>query len=184
MEIPQIILLVINLLGGGLIIFSYLHGLKKYPAERGAVWGGVPNRLKPWYTVSMLLAAVGYLICLYFIFLGLDWANLSLGAVVLLYICTLMTLFPSALWMPLTFGMLHQPSLWRWRLTRLTLAIVGFGSLGLLGTLVWISGYEGLAIYWLAIVGMALFCVQTALLDALVWTYYFKRSHSHGFPES
>lgn len=175
MGLHQIILGIVNLLGGGLIIFSYLHGLKKYPTERSAVWGGVPDKLKPWYTVSMLLAAAGYLIFLYFIFLILDWASLSVIAVVLLYVFTLMMLFPSALWMPLTFGMLHQPSRWRWRLIRLTLGDVGLGSLGLLGTLIWITGYGGLAIYWLAIVGLVFFCVQTALLDALVWTHFFKR---------
>jgi hypothetical protein len=175
MQAYLIPLVIINLVGGALIIFSYYHGLKKYPTERGAVWGGVPAKLKPWYTVSMLLAAAGYLVFLGFIFLRLDWVGLTVGVVIMLYFFTLLVLIRSAVWMPLTFAMLHRPSRRLWWLIRLTLARVALGSLGLLAALLCIRGYEGLAVYWLAVAGMVFFCIQTVLLDALVWTYYFKR---------
>jgi hypothetical protein len=43
----------------------------------------------------------------------------------------------------------------------------------LLAALLTLCPKDGSVVYWLAVVGSIAFCVQTALLDALVWPVYF-----------
>jgi hypothetical protein len=87
-----------------------------------------------------------------------------------------MILLPSALWMPLTFAMLESPSEGLWWTIRLTLAAVGICSLGLLAGLVAVRPRSPSLAHKLAIAGSLAFCLQTAILDALVWPAYFPAS--------
>jgi hypothetical protein len=161
----------INLLGGLAVLGSYVHGIAAHPVTRGAVWGGVPDALRPLYTTTMLLAAAGYFAFTYFIFFRLDPAavrigrRLTFGAFNALYA---LILIPSALWMPLTFGMLESPSRALWVAIRLDLILVGLGSLGLLAAVAAVSPGSAPGARRLALVGCAAFCLQTAVLDALV----------------
>ncbi len=79
----------------------------------------------------------------------------------------------SAAWMPLTYAMLRDPSMAIWIVIRVTLGVVALGSLGLLFALLrggqkYPSGW-----YRLSVLGGVLFCWQTAVLDAIVWPYFF-----------
>jgi VanZ family protein len=85
-------------------------------------------------------------------------------------------LVPSALWMPLTFAMMQQPSSGLWLAIRLTLAFVGTGSLGLWVALLTLRPRQPAWAYGLAVIGCMVFCVQTALLDAWVWPAFFPAS--------
>jgi hypothetical protein len=166
----------INVLGGLAVLSSYAYGFAAHPASRGAVWGEVPEAIRPVYTVSMLLAAAGYFAFTYFLLLRVDpdrarVANLfRFGLFNALYAAILL---PSAMWMPLTFAMIEQPSTELWLAIRLTLAIVGLASLGLSVALVALTprivGWAGP----LAIAGSVAFSFQTAFLDAVVWPAYF-----------
>ena len=82
-------------------------------------------------------------------------------------------LLPSALWMPLTFGMIENPSSGLWLSIRLTLAAVGIGSLMLVAALLQLQPRSPNGAYRLAVVGSIAFTFQTAVLDALVWPAYF-----------
>jgi len=119
---------------------------------------------------------LGYFAFSYFIILRLDpdkvaalndfryWAFIIAYALIL---------FPSAMWMPLTFAMLNNPKRILWWAIRITLFAVGIGSLGILGLLLILEHSEPEWMYWLAIAGIYFFCVQTAVLDALIWPVYF-----------
>lgn len=176
MHIQQIALGLINVVGGILVLTSYVYIIKAYPDRRGDFWGDVPASLKPLYTVSMLLAAAGYFAFTSFILFRLDpdqvrtWNSFNFQLFHALYV---LILVPSALWMPLTFAMLEHPRRRLWWSIRITLAIVGLASLGLLLALILLSDGESTIHYWLAIAGCAAFCVQTSLLDALVWPAFF-----------
>lgn len=176
MDTQQIILVIINIIGGILVIASYVYGIKTNPDIRADAWGGVPPAIKPLYTVSMLLAAAGYFAFSYFIIFRLDPAEVatansfSYSMFILVYA---LILFPSATWMPLTFAMLRNPNRMLWRAIRITLAVVGIGSLGLLTLLLILNHDEPAWLLWLAVAGSVLFCFQTAILDALVWPRYF-----------
>lgn len=57
MATQQVILLVINVLGGVAVIGSYILGFLTHPESRDALWGGVPGWLRPFYGISMILSA-------------------------------------------------------------------------------------------------------------------------------
>jgi hypothetical protein len=169
-------LLWINIIGGLAVLGSYAHGLASNPLTRGDVWGGVPDGLRPLYTVNMLLAAAGYFAFSYFVFFRLDpdrtriASRWGYGAFHIFYA---LILVPSALWMPLTFAMLDAPSAGLWWAIRLTLAAVGFGSLGLMIALWTVPAPGSSGARRLALVGGAAFFLQTAILDALIWPAFF-----------
>lgn len=170
------LLLGLNLLGGVAVLGSYYAGFATHPESVDALWGGVPEALKPFYTVSMLLAAAGYFPFTAFLLFGVDadrarilgrfgfaWFNLFYALI----------LIPSALWMPLTFSLIDTWSAGLWVAIRVVLALVGIGSLGLLAALIGMRPARPRAPRLLAIAGAVAFCVQTALLDAIVWPAYF-----------
>ncbi|UCE84714.1 MAG: hypothetical protein JSU66_10140 [Deltaproteobacteria bacterium] len=169
-------LLAINLVGGIAVLGSYASGLASHPGSAGAVWGGVPEGLRPLYTVSMLLAAAGYFAFSYLVFFRIDpdrdrlAGRFAYGAFPVIYA---LILVPSALWMPLTFAMLESPSLPLWIAIRVTLAVVGLASLGLLAAILSVKPRPAPVAHAVAIVGAAAFSFQTAVLDALVWPAYF-----------
>lgn len=169
-------LALLNVIGGIAVLGSYVHGIATNPLTRGEVWGGVPDALKPLYTVSMLCAAAGYFLFSYYIFFRVDAGRariarkLGYGVFHTLY-CGVLVF--SALWMPLTFAMLEQPSLALWYAIRVTLAIVGIASLGILASLLTLRPREPGMAYGAAVLGSVAFCIQTALLDAVVWPAFF-----------
>jgi hypothetical protein len=178
MHTHQIALGLINVAGGILVLGSYAHGLITHPANRDAIWGSVPEAIKPLYTANMLLAAAGYLAFTYFVMFRLNPDNAqlaNLSGFKVFYIIYALILFPSALWMPLTYAALGHPgsSLYYWAV-RITLAIVGLASLALLGVLLSLHSSESSPTYWLAVAGSVFFCIQTAALDATVWSAYFR----------
>jgi len=174
----QLTLGLINVAGGILVLGSYAHGLITHPANRDAIWGGVPETIKPLYTANMLLAAAGYLAFTYFVMFRLHQDNAQLANLSgyrVFYIIYALILLPSALWMPLTYAALGHPdsSLYYWAV-RITLAVVGLASLGLLGVLLSLHYSESSPTYWLAVAGSVFFCIQTAVLDGIVWSVFFR----------
>lgn len=170
------ILALINVVGGVAVLGSYAYGLLTNPHTRGDIWGEVPEALKPYYTASMLLAALGYFAFTYFVFFRMDGdrarvaEQYDLRLFNALYVAILL---PSALWMPLTFQMLSEPSEGLWFVIRVVLFLVGFGSVGLIYALLRLEPKQPAVSYWMAVAGAVAFAVQTALLDALVWPAYF-----------
>lgn len=168
-------LIALNLVGGIAVLASYAWGIGGHPESRGALWGGVPDSLRPFYTVSMFSAAIGYLLFSAFIVFGRPGRASVEGAAdtARLPILYALVLIPSALWLPLTFEMVAEPSALLWWSIRAVLFSVGLGSLGLLLWLVRTARTHPSALAWAAVAGCAAFCIQTALLDALVWPAFF-----------
>ena len=166
----------LNVLGGLAVLGSYAYELTAHAGTSEALWGAVPDALRPFYTISMVMAAIGYFPLTLFLFFGVDpdrtriGGRFGYGVLVVLYA---LILVPSALWMPLTFAMVEQPGAALWVAIRLVLALVALGSAGLLGALVTLTPPGSGGAYWLAVGGAVAFCVQTVLLDALVWPAFF-----------
>jgi len=176
MHIKKWSLLLINIFGGVAVLGSYVQGILTHSHAAETLWGGVSVNIRPFYTAGMFLAAAGYFAFTYFILFriipgevrvfqrfGFDIFNI-LYAVILL---------PSALWMPLTFLAVEQSSLSLLWTVRLILAIVGLASIGLLVSILNVEPRQPLWAHRLAIAGSAAFCIQTVILDAIVWGAFF-----------
>jgi len=173
----QIILLVINVVGGAAVIGSYIFGLNSSTGGANPLWGGVPENVRPIYGVSMIISALGYFAFLYYIFFRLDPAHISIAGVsgfTMLYVIFLVILIPSALWMPLTNVYIGSPSTGLWISIRIVLALVGLASIALVWAFLTMQGKVHGTAYWLAVAGSGYFAFHTAILDAVVWAALFK----------
>jgi len=177
MGMQQIILLIINVIGGAAVIGSYIFGLGGQSGGANVLWGGVPANIRPLYTVSMILSALGYFAFLYYIFFRLDPAQTSIAGVAgftLFYVIFFFMLIPSAFWMPLTNLYVTSPGTGIWIWIRVVLALVGLASIALVWALLTLQGKVPGISYWLAVVGSAYFAFHTAILDAVVWAWLFR----------
>lgn len=171
------LLATIILIGGLAVLGSYGLGVLANPEAGSILWSGVPQGIRPYYTVNMFLAASGFFVFTYFILFRLQPVDTQIsgrygyGLFNLLYAGILI---PSALWLPLTVLAVEQnSSILSW-VVRLVLVIVGLASLGLFYAIVNVKNLQSLGTRRLAVIGCAFFCFQTVFLDAIVWGAYFR----------
>ncbi|MDM8000827.1 MAG: hypothetical protein QUS33_12780 [Dehalococcoidia bacterium] len=177
MNTQQWILIAINVVGGVLVLGSYVQGLLAHPDNRNVLWGSIPASVQPFYTVSMVSAALGYFAFTYYVLFRIDAASVRVGnqfGFWVFYVIYALILLPSALWMPLTYAAVGSHSTGLYWVIRVVLAVVGLGSLALLAALLSLRTDGSSYAYWLAVAGSAAFCIQTAVLDALVWPAFFR----------
>jgi hypothetical protein len=170
------LLVLINLVGGAAVLGSYAYGLLAHPGASGILWGGVPSNVRSFYTAGMVFAATGYFAFTGYILLRLDPRDTRVGRRFGFSVFNGLyaaILFPSALWMPVTLLTIAQSStvlLWT---VRVVLAAVGLASLGLLLSLLSTEPRQPPWAYWVAVVGCVGFCIQTVILDAIIWVAWF-----------
>jgi len=177
MGTQQIILLVINLVGGVGVIGSYIFGLNMQAEGANALWGGIPENIRPVYGISMILAALGYFAFIYFIFFRLVPSEVVISGrfgFSLFYAIFLVILIPSAFWMPLVNSYIGNPSTSTWIGVRTVLALVGLASIALVWAILSLQSRVPSISYWLAVAGSAYFAFHTVILDAIVWAALFK----------
>jgi hypothetical protein len=177
MATEQIILLIINIIGGAAVIGSYIFGLNTQAGGANVLWGGVPNSLRPVYTASMIISALGYFAFLYYIFFRLEPAQISIAGVsgfTMFYVIFLFILISSAFWMPLTNMYVSNPGTGIWVWVRIVLAVVGLASIALFVALLTLQGKVPGTAYWLAVAGSGYFAFHTAILDAIMWAALFR----------
>ena len=143
---------------------SYAFGFSQWPEAVSAMWGGVPESIRPLYTSWMFVAAAGYLL-----FTALFFFRPEPPARVNLHY--LLVLAGSALWLPAT--KLHLDGALPFAIVWLDLLGVALGSLGLLVSVAALAPRPAAGLRALALAGAAGFCVQTVLLDAIVWPLLF-----------
>jgi hypothetical protein len=177
MATGKIVFLIINMLGGAAVLLSYYFGLKAQPSGAGALWGNVPANIRPAYTVSMLLSALGYFLFLYYILFRAEPGDILIAGRYgfgLLNVIFAVILIPSALWMPLTNVYIAHPGPGLWLSIRLVLALVAIGAVALVWAIYATRGPSpGLAL-WLAVVGSAYFAFHVTVLDAVLWPALYR----------
>jgi hypothetical protein len=177
MATQQIILLVINIIGGVAVIGSYIFGINAQTGGTNALWGGIPDNIRLVYGVSMVLSALGYFAFLYFILFRLVPGEVLIAerfGFSLFYAIFLVILIPSALWMPLANVHVGSPSTGVLIGVRTVLALVGLASIALVWALLSLQTRLPGVPYWLAVVGSGYFAFHTAVLDGIVWSILFK----------
>ena len=171
---------VINVLGGIAVLGSYVFEISRHPGQGDALWGNIPEWVRPYYTSWMPVAAVGYLTFTYFWFFKADpertriAGRYGLSLVNWIY---LLILIPSALWMPLTFGYLAAPSRLGWIAIRLDLFAVALGALAMIAALARVEPAEPRKAHRAARIGAIGFALQCAVLDPLIWPAFFPDLH-------
>ena len=168
-------LLWLNALGGALILLSYAWGLGSSAGPGASLWGGVPENARWIYTLNMLLATAGYFLFTPYILFRLPPDTTRIAGRFgydLFHVLYGLILLPSALWLPLTAHVLAQPSAIAWLAVRVDLALVALGSVGLLVSLLALPSDAPRGRAW-AVIGLIPFCLQTAVLDAIVWSALF-----------
>ncbi len=177
MSIPQIMLLVLNVLGGAAVIGSYAQGGISHPAGLNVLWGNISTSVRPIYFVSMLLSALGYFFFIYFILFRLDPATVKvagkIGFEVFFVIFTGMLLF-SSLWMPFTYSYVDHNNPGTWVAIRVVLFLVALSSCALVWALLSLNTKTPSLPYWLAVAGSGYFAFHTLVLDGFLWPALYK----------
>lgn len=155
---------------------SYAWGLGTHPGAGASLWGGTPEAWQRLSTANMLPAALGYMAFTTFLLLQPHpehkrvLGRWGYGALLALYAAVLI---PSAGWMPLTFAALASPSpVLVWSI-RALLAVIGLASMGLLAAIGSLQVRRPAWAWRLAAIGCAVFCLQTVIFDAVIWSAYF-----------
>lgn len=167
--------LTINAVGGITVLASYAYGAQQYADAVPALWGDIPQWMMGFYTINMLLAAAGYLMMFFYVLKSLpEDCRTDNGGLLFERLNTLsaVILFCSALWMPLSFAVLTAPNMDLWLCIRAVLLATGIAALVFAHQIAKYAEDRGV-LFTLALCAYAFFCVQTALLDALIWPYYF-----------
>ena len=168
--------LAINVLGGIAVLGSYAHGLTTHPETRDLLWGDMPEPLQGVYGVTMWLATAGYLVFMYYVLFRVDAAEVRVGkrfGFGVINTCCAAVVIASALWMPLTFVYLGDPSSTLWFLIRADLIVIGIGAVGLIEAFFNLSPRPTGGAGMVTIVALLLFALQTAFLDPFVWPAFF-----------
>jgi len=161
---------------GAAVIGSYIYGFSTHPGGAEMLWGGVKGGLCILNYILMILAAFGFFAFSYWLFFRINPDEVQIASRFgfwLFYVIFLVILIPSALWMPLSFSYISNPSTGLWIGIRLVLALVGIGSLALLWAILAISPRETDIAYWFAVGGAAAFSLQTAIMDMFIWPALF-----------
>lgn len=165
-------LLALQLTAGPLVLVSYVVGFVVWPDATAMMWGGVPESLRGLYTTWMFVAAAGY----FAYSIPLTFRAEASGARMLggrgypsLLAAYALMLVPSALWLPLTKWHLGDPSALRFAVVCVDLLAVALGSLAILGATLTLEPRLPARARILSVAGAAAFCVQTVLLDGLLW---------------
>ena len=166
----------LQLVGGPAVLGSYLYSFSRFPELVGGMWGGVPEAIRGVYTSWMFVAAAGYLVFTYLFVFRTDpgSARVTGRPYRLLLVHYALVLIPSAAWMPMTGLLLEGPAPGFWWPIKIGLWLTLAGSLGLLLACIrteprWPGPWRPLAI-----AGALAFCLQTVLLDGIVWVWLFE----------
>ncbi len=174
------IFLLVNLIGGTTVIGSYVFSIAFFPEHRESFWGGIDGNLRRVFTISMVPAAVGYLIFACFMVSKSEVLEFNQDDLINGYapiILSVIFLIASTVWMPTLALYLdsNQPIWWHISLTSLwitalTLMILTVFAGAKFAT---VPTTEGL----LAIIGLIYITFHCTILDAIIWRSKFPTIH-------
>jgi hypothetical protein len=178
MEMEQIILIIINVIGGAAVLGSYVLDIRGKNGSANRLWGEMPQKARPVYYISMLLSAVGYFFILYFLLFVVAPDSVVIAGSLgywIFYIIFIGMLGFSAFRMPLTSKMALVPEKSTWIWLRAVLLMAALFSCALYWAILSIQeGNEGTA-FILAAIGSGYFAFHTMVLDCIFWPILWRR---------
>jgi hypothetical protein len=177
MTAQQVILLILNILGGAAVIGSYVLGINGQSGGLNILWGGVPENIRPVYTVSMVLSALSYFAFIFYILFRLNPSDTVICGrfnFSVFYAIFAVMLIASAFWMPMTNMYVSNPNTAVLIGIRTVLVLVALASISLFLSLLnlqhRVEGFQ----HWAAVIGAGYFAFHTTVLDAILWSVLFK----------
>ena len=171
MEFNKLYLLIISILGL-LLLYSYYYFFNLKKSNFDDLWGRIDrkSKLHNFYLVSMCLAALGFMLMLYY-FLVSD--SFSQSDITQLFILSLLIVVISMIWMPLSLEYVKYPRTWLKILIIIVLLVIAFSGLYTIIKLYMINDTRNKISRNLAILGMIYFFFHTFFLDTIIWTINF-----------
>ena len=176
--LQKITLILINLIFGSMVLYSYYSGVTKEPALSLRLWGGVPTILQPLIVACMFISAVGYFFFTYNFLTNVDVQNvmfLNRFNYWTLHIIYLLILIPSMLWIDLTYKYMKSGSTFDWYIVVFVLFCVAIASVILFLFTIDTEFNNKNFIYLASVCGVSFFVFHTLFLDGLIWTVFFHK---------
>jgi hypothetical protein len=173
----KISLIILNIIFGSLVLFSYYNGVTKNPELSLKLWGGVPKVLHSFIISFMFVGAIGYFLFTTHLLLNIDIDYKFFGKFnyCFLHLIYLMILIPSALWIDLTFLYMKSNTSINWFYVVSCLSSVAFFSVVLFLFIVDTYIDKSHWLYFYAVIGSLAFVFHTVFLDGLIWTFFFNK---------
>ena len=163
--------LLINLILGSLLLFSYYNGVNRNPEIASQLWGGVPPVLIPYIVSSMFLGAFGYFFFTYYLAFKLEHSSVKVFKKFrfsIFNIIYLLILLPSCLWMDLSIIYISTQNSLFWILAVVGLYTVGLSSVLLLLCLINIKPKKKSLLYRVSVIG----CCFLRFTQCFLMVYY------------
>jgi len=152
---------------GPCVLLSYYIAAQFNTKGINALWGNIPDNIKVYYPIGMIVATIGFFPFTYLTVFKSDKPKQY-------FVPYLLILIPSILWMPMTVSYINSPNEFTWILIRIVLIIVAIGAILIYMRMKTEFGAEKSTLYLFALIGVLGFIAHTLLLDGLLWPYYFK----------
>ena len=177
---PQLTFVLVNIIGGVIVLGGYWIGIGNFPEHRNSLWGGINATWRQTIILSMLIAAVGYLTFCYFAVFkdgathfGNEWllGNHSVSILAAVF------LISAACWIPFLLNyIIAGNSIW-WALTVVVLWITALSLIALCLIVACYTGSDFSTIEKsLSLVGLAAITFHCLVMDAILWVLLFHKS--------
>lgn len=175
----RIIFALVNIFGGMAVLGGYAWCLVTYPENRDALWGGVNGTLRSIFTLSMFLAAAGYITFCYVTIFQVGEQTLDIDTVFgtnRIVILAIVFLASAATWMPSLIAFIRNGEGHWWAVCTLSLWVTAISLLLMTGVTA-ISPVDGIAKTSLnaSVAGLAYTTFHCLFLDAIVWVALYNK---------
>ena len=169
--------LIVNVIGGIFVVGGYVVGFSLFSEAKETMWGGINSSQKPIFQISMIFAALGYLLFCYIAMFkfGHNWSNLMDIDAVIVLILSASFLMSAALWLPL--GIWYQETGVRtaFVLMVLVLWVTALSLLAITLLLVFREMEISLVTKVIACLGIGYITFHCLVFDAIIWVLKFPR---------
>ena len=175
----RIFFALVNIFGGMAVLGGYAWCLVTYPEHRDALWGGVHGTLRSIFTLSMFLAAAGYITFCYVTIFQVGKQTFEKDSVFgtnIIVILAIVFLASAAMWMPSLIAFIRSGEGHWWVVCTLSLWVTAISVLLMTGVKA-ISHVDGISKKSInaSVAGLACTTFHCLFLDAIVWITLYNK---------